>query len=48
MQDMQQSLQQEATQTKKHLSDDAADSIAAVVLIALLVSGVVYWLQSMP
>lgn len=33
---------------KIKLSDDAVDSIAAVVLIALLVTGVVYWLQSMP
>jgi len=29
------------------LSDDAVDGIAAVVLIALVVSVVVYWLETM-
>jgi len=31
---------------KKGLSDDAADSIAAVIIIFLVVGVVVYWLQS--
>ncbi|HXH55232.1 MAG TPA: methionine synthase [Gammaproteobacteria bacterium] len=30
-----------------NLSDDAVDGIAAVVLIALVVSIVVYWLETM-
>jgi len=34
--------------THKGLSNDALDGIAAVLMIALAVSGVVYWLQSMP
>jgi hypothetical protein len=29
------------------LSDDAVDGIAAVVIIALMVSVVVYWLETM-
>lgn len=33
---------------KKGLSNDMVDGIAAVFLIALVVSGVVYWLHSMP
>lgn len=33
---------------KKPFSDDAVDGIAAIILITLLVSGLVYWLQSMP
>lgn len=33
---------------KFKLSDDAIDGIAAIVLIALVVTGVVSWLQSMP
>lgn len=30
------------------LSNDLADGIAAVVLICMIVSGVVYWLHTMP
>jgi hypothetical protein len=33
---------------KAGLSNDAVDGIAAVIIIALIISGVVYWLQSMP
>lgn len=36
------------TKKKGKLSDDALDGITAVVLIALAVSGVVYWLSTMP
>jgi hypothetical protein len=32
---------------QSNLSDDAVDGIAAVVLIALVVSVVVYWLETM-
>lgn len=32
---------------KRKLSDDAADGIAAILLIALVVSVVVYWLEVM-
>lgn len=32
----------------KKLSDDAVDAIAAVVIIAAIVSGVVFWLSNMP
>ncbi len=32
---------------KKRLSDDAADGIAAIVLISLVVGVVVYWLETM-
>jgi hypothetical protein len=32
---------------KTPLSDDAVDGIAAVIIIILVVSGVVYWLQTM-
>jgi hypothetical protein len=32
---------------QSNLSDDAVDGIAAVVLIALVVSVVVYWLDTM-
>lgn len=31
-----------------HFSNDFVDGIAAVAIILILVSGVVYWLQSMP
>lgn len=34
-------------QPKSSLSDDAVDGIAAVVIIALIVSVVVYWLEIM-
>ncbi len=37
----------QSKQTKKPLSDDAVDGIAAVVLIALIVGVVVYWLETM-
>lgn len=33
--------------SKTKLSDDAVDAIAAVVLIALVVSVLVYWLETM-
>jgi hypothetical protein len=33
---------------KKGFSDDFVDGIAAVLLIALVVSGVSYWLHNMP
>ena len=39
------------TQDKTHnhgLSDDAIDGIAAIILIAVAVTGVVFWLSSMP
>lgn len=32
---------------KKQLSDDAADGIAAILLIALVVGIVSYWLETM-
>jgi hypothetical protein len=32
---------------KKQLSDDAADGIAAILLIALIVTIVSYWLETM-
>jgi hypothetical protein len=32
---------------KKGLSDDAVDGLAAIVLIALVVGVVVYWLETM-
>lgn len=32
----------------KRLTDDAFDAIAAVVIIAVAVIGVVFWLQGMP
>lgn len=32
---------------KKKLSDDAVDGIAAIVIITLVVSAVVYWLETM-
>jgi len=33
---------------KPGLSDDAMDGIAAVIIIAIIVTGVVYWLHNMP
>lgn len=33
---------------RKGLSDDAFDAITALVIIAVSVSGVVFWLQGMP
>ena len=33
---------------KKGLSDEAFDAITAVLIIAVAVSGVVFWLQGMP
>jgi uncharacterized iron-regulated membrane protein len=33
---------------KNRLSNDMADGIAAVLLIFMAVSGVVYWLHTMP
>ncbi|MFI4938100.1 MAG: methionine synthase [Candidatus Berkiellales bacterium] len=33
---------------KKRLSDEAVDAIAAVIIIAAVVSGVVFWLYGMP
>lgn len=33
---------------KKKFSDDAVDAISALLLITICVSGVVYWLASMP
>lgn len=38
---------QQNISTKRPLSDDAVDGIAAVVIIALIVSVVVYWLETM-
>jgi len=39
--------QHEVTEKKARISDDAWDAIAAVVLIAITVTGVVYWLSNM-
>ena len=36
------------TQDHERDSDDKLDAFTAVVLIALAVSGVIYWLSSMP
>lgn len=33
---------------KKQLSNDAVDAISALLLIIIAVSGIVYWLASMP
>jgi len=33
---------------KKGLSDEAFDAITAVLIIAVAVAGVVFWLQGMP
>ena len=33
---------------KSGLSDDAVDAIVAILMITITVSGVVYWLASMP
>ncbi len=33
---------------KKGISDEAFDAIAAVLIIAVAVTGVVFWLQGMP
>jgi len=33
--------------SKRKLSDDAVDGIAAIVIISLVVSVVVYWLETM-
>lgn len=35
-------------QNKKGLSDDAFDAIAAVLIIAVAVIGVAFWLYGMP
>lgn len=35
-------------QKKKGLSDEAVDGIAAIIIIALAVTGAVFWLSSMP
>lgn len=32
----------------QNMSDDMVDGIAAVLLIFIIVSGVTYWLQTMP
>ena len=29
-------------------SDDALDGLAAIILIALFVTGIVYWLETLP
>ncbi len=34
--------------TKKGLSDDAFDAITAVIIIAVAVAGIVFWLNGMP
>jgi hypothetical protein len=36
------------TNKKKGLSDDAFDAITAVLIIAVAVTGVVFWLSGMP
>lgn len=38
---------QQPISKKKKLSDDAADGIAAIFIIAFVVSVVVYWLETM-
>ena len=33
---------------KKRLTDDKVDALAILLIIAIIVSGVTYWLASMP
>lgn len=37
-----------STELKKGLSDDAFDAIAAVIIIAVVVAAVAFWLSGMP